>query len=120
MLGGSENFLTALKSSTLENFARDLGVCLPPAPVTHEKLYVIATKSISDPFRVDMLMVKIFELEPYDAFQRLLHGESDDEGQRPLMPKDEKKTCKKRKRDEDFDERNPKKGKGKHVCPPLE
>lgn len=62
-------------------------------------------------------MVKIFELEPYDAFQKLLHGESDDEGKKPS------EANKKRKRDDDFDEKKAKKankGKGKYVCPPLE
>jgi hypothetical protein len=61
-------------------------------------------------------MVKIFELEPYDAFQKLLHGESEDEGQ------PEATNNKKRKRDDDFNEKSAKKpkGKGKYVCPPLE
>lgn len=60
-------------------------------------------------------MVKIFELEPYDAFQKLLHGESDDEGKPP-------ESSKKRKRDGDFKDKPHKKSKGrnKYVCPPLE
>eukprot|EP01127_Copromyxa_protea_P015362 TRINITY_DN4410_c0_g2_i1.p1 TRINITY_DN4410_c0_g2~~TRINITY_DN4410_c0_g2_i1.p1 ORF type:complete len:319 (-),score=63.82 TRINITY_DN4410_c0_g2_i1:50-1006(-) len=104
MLGGSENFLTALQTSTLEKFAADLGIN-PTSSVSHEKL-------------VDNLMVKIFELEPYDAFQKLLHGESEDEGKPPDT------TPKKRKRDDDFNgekgsAKKPK-GKGKYVCPPLE
>lgn len=66
-----------------------------------------------------MLMVKIFELEPYDTMQKLLHGESDDESENPVETKNKKR---KRDENENVDERGTKKarGKAKYVCPPLE
>jgi len=101
MLGGSENFFTSLKSETLRKFAADLGVALS-SDMEHDKL-------------VDNLMVKIFELEPYDAFQKLLVGESDDAAE----VKRADTGSKKRKREDESTEQKAKK-KGKYVCPPLE
>jgi len=108
MLGGSENFLSSLPKEILEKFAIDLSVAVPLS-VEHDKL-------------VDMLMVKIFELEPYDAFQKLLHGESEDEEEYDVLPPPPPPPNKKRKRtpDQDDDNRKAKKVKGKYVCPPLE
>jgi len=101
MLGGSENFFTSLKSETLRKFAADLGVALS-SDMEHDKL-------------VDNLMVKIFELEPYDAFQKLLVGESDDAAE----VKRADTGSKKRKREDESTEQKAKK-KGKYVCPPLD
>jgi hypothetical protein len=38
MLGGSENFLTSLRTDTLVKLANDLNVSIPPPPIPHEKL----------------------------------------------------------------------------------